>query len=306
MSLKRVALLPRNTVSDEAARYLFRDREVEYVYCKMIADVFQATARGETDWSVIPIENTIEGSVSLHLDWLVHEVDLPVRAEWVYPSVLHLIGRTGETAAEAGGWDPQKIVRVISHPVAMAQCTKFLRARLPHVELSTVGSTSEAVELVRDNPGRGWAAIGTQIAARNMGLDVLEPRVTDHDNNFTRFFLVGHAPFERPDAKMHKTSILVTLPEDYPGALHQVLSAFAWRRINLSRIESRPTRKKLGNYYFYIDIEMSLDSVLLPAAIAEIEAIGCQVRILGSYPSFSYEEEPRGTAPPGAESGDRE
>jgi len=307
MSMRRVALLPRNTVSDEAARYLFRDREVEYVYCKMISDVFQATARGETDWSVIPIENTIEGSVSLHLDWLVHEVDLPVRAEWVYPSVLHLIGRTGETAAESGGWDPHKIVRVISHPVAMAQCNKFLRARLPHAELITVGSTSEAVELVRDNPGRGWAAIGTQIAARNMGLDVLEPRVMDHDNNFTRFFLVGHAPFERPDAKMHKTSILVTLPEDYPGALHQVLSAFAWRRINLSRIESRPTRKKLGNYYFYIDIEMSLDSVLLPAAIGEIEAIGCQVRILGSYPSFSYEEEPpRGTAPPGAESGDRD
>jgi len=307
MSLKRVALLPRNTVSDEAARHLLRGMEVEYVYCKMISDVFQATARGETDWSVIPIENTIEGSVSLHLDWLVHEVDLPVRAEWVYPSVLHLIGRFDEARADDGGWSPQKIVRVYSHPVAMAQCTKFLRSRLPHAEPVTVGSTSEAVEIVRVNPGRGWAAIGTRIAAENMGLDVLQPRVMDHDNNFTRFFLVGHAPFERPDANLHKTSILVTLPEDYPGALHQVLSAFAWRRINLSRIESRPTRKKLGNYYFYIDIEMSLDSVLLPAALAEIEAIGCQVRILGSYPSFSYEAEPPGgKASPGKESGARD
>lgn len=289
MSVRRVALLPRSTVSDEAARYLFRHEPVEFVYCKMIADVFQATVRGETDWSVVPIENTIEGSVSLHLDWLVHEVNLPVRAEWVYPSVQNLIGRRDEVAGADGGWDPQKIVRVISHPVAMAQCNKFLRSRLPHAELVTVGSTSEAVEIVRDNPGRGWAAIGTLTAARDMGLDVLEPGVTDHDNNFTRFLLVGHTPFERPDAKLRKTSILVTLPEDYPGALHQVLSAFAWRRINLSRIESRPTRKKLGNYYFYIDIEMSLDSVLLPAAIAEIEAIGCQVRILGSYPSLPYE-----------------
>ena len=287
--VRRVALLPRSTVSDEAARYLFRHEPVEFVYCKMIADVFQATARGETDWSVVPIENTIEGSVSLHLDWLVHEVNLPVRAEWVYPSVQNLIGRRDEVAGPDGGWDPLKIVKVFSHPVAMAQCNAFLRSRLPHAELEAVSSTSEAVQIVKDHPGRGWAAIGTFTAARNMGLDVLEPRVTDHDNNFTRFLLVGHTPFERPEAKLHKTSILVTLPEDYPGALHQVLSAFAWRRINLSRIESRPTRKKLGSYYFYIDIEMSLDSVLLPAAIAEIEAIGCQVRILGSYPSLPYE-----------------
>ncbi|UUZ97434.1 ACT domain-containing protein [Paenibacillus sp. P25] len=88
-----------------------------------------------------------------------------------------------------------------------------------------------------------------------------------------------------------KTTILVTLPEDFPGALHQVLSAFAWRRINLSRIESRPTKKRLGNYFFYIDIEASMDSVLLPAALQEIEAIGCQVRILGNYPTYSYEPE---------------
>ncbi|WP_229106933.1 ACT domain-containing protein, partial [Paenibacillus sp. 1001270B_150601_E10] len=78
-----------------------------------------------------------------------------------------------------------------------------------------------------------------------------------------------------------------TLPEDFPGALHQVLAAFSWRRINLSRIESRPTKRKLGSYYFYIDIELSLESVLLPSAIAEIEALGCQVRVLGSYPSYS-------------------
>jgi prephenate dehydratase len=83
---------------------------------------------------------------------------------------------------------------------------------------------------------------------------------------------------------------LITLPEDYPGALHQVLAAFAWRKINLSKIESRPTKKKLGNYYFYIDIEMALDTVLLPSALEEIEALGCQVRILGSYPSFTYEQ----------------
>jgi prephenate dehydratase len=289
MTKRKVALLPSGTVSDEATRYLFRGEDVEFVYCKMIADVFQSTVNGRADWSVIPIENTIDGSVSLHMDWLVHEVDLPIRAEWVFPSIQNLIGSKSELAGEDRSWDPRKITKVMSHPVAMAQCLQFVRANLPHAELETLSSTSEAVRMVKDNPGVGWAAIGTKLAAVELGLDVLEEGVTDHDNNYTRFLLVGNTPFERPQAPLQKTSILITLPEDYPGALHQVLSAFAWRRINLSKIESRPTKKKLGNYYFYIDIELSLDTVLLPAAIAEIEAIGCQVRMLGSYPSLPYE-----------------
>lgn len=286
---KSVALLPQGTVSDEAIRYFFRNDDVEFVYCKMIADVFQSTAKGHTDWSVIPIENTIDGSVSLHIDWLVHEVDLPIRAEWVYPSIQNLIGSASELAGEDGSWDPSKIVKVMSHPVAMAQCLQFVRSKLPHAELETLGSTAEAVQMVKNNPGKGWAAFGTKLAASDMELDVLETGVTDHDNNFTRFLLVGNTLYEKADAPHQKTSILITLPEDYPGALHQVLSAFAWRRVNLSKIESRPTKKKLGSYYFYIDIELSLDTVLLPAALAEIEAIGCQVRLLGSYPSIPYE-----------------
>ncbi|WP_276352808.1 prephenate dehydratase [Cohnella caldifontis] len=291
MSARRsVAVLPKGTVSDEAVRYLFHDRDVEPVYCKTIAQVFQTVDSGRTDWGAIPIENTIDGSVNLHMDWLVHEVDLPIRAEWVYPSIQNLIGRREELSGEEGSWDPGKIAKVFSHPVAMAQCRQFLRAKLPHAEQETLPSTSQAVQLVQENPGRGWAAIGTSLAAADFGLDVLEAGVTDHDNNFTRFLLVGRVPFESPKSVSERTTVLVTLPEDYPGALHQVLSAFAWRRINLSRIESRPTKKKLGSYYFYIDIEMSLNTVLLPAAIEEIKAIGSQVRVLGSYPTIPYQE----------------
>ncbi|MFC5402072.1 prephenate dehydratase [Cohnella soli] len=291
-SRKKVALLPRGTVSDEAVRYMFRGQDVEFVYCKMIADVFQSTANGHTDWSVIPIENTIDGSVNLHIDWLVHEVDLPIRAEWVFPSIQNLIGDASELSSDGNPahWEADKIKKVMSHPVAMAQCLQFVRSRLPHAELETLNSTAEAVRTVKSNPGKGWAAFGTKLAAADMELDVLEEGVTDHDNNFTRFLLVGNAPYENATATTYKTSILVTLPEDYPGALHQVLSAFAWRRINLSKIESRPTKKKLGSYYFYIDVELALDTVLMPAAIAEIEAIGCQVRLLGSYPSLPYEQ----------------
>ena len=285
---RKAACLPVGTVSDEAARYLFRGQDVQLVYCKTIDQVFQAADAGETDWAVIPIENTIEGSVSFHMDWLVHEVDLPIRAEWVYPSLQNLIGRREEFSDGQGSWDPAKVRKVFSHPVAMAQCHKFLRSKLPHAEKETLSSTSEAVQWVAKNPGNGWTAIGTKVAAEEFGLEVLEAGVMDHDNNYTRFVLAGRTPYESDRPSRDKTTILVTLPEDYPGALHQVLSAFAWRRINLSRIESRPTKKKLGSYYFYIDIELSMNTVLLPAAIQEIEAIGCQVRILGSYPSFSY------------------
>ncbi|RXZ84521.1 prephenate dehydratase [Paenibacillaceae bacterium] len=286
-----VALLPEGSTSDEAARYLFVGKEVDWHYYKPIADVFLSTSGGHTDYSVIPIENTIEGSVNLHVDWMVNEVALPIQAEWVYPSIQNIIGRAAEVTGDTGLIDYSRVVKVLSHPVAMAQCTQFLRANLGHAEWEHVSSTVEAVRIVKENPASGWVAIGTKAGAELHGLDILQRSVTDHNNNHTRFLLLGERPLTEVESQTRKTTILVTLPEDYPGALHQVLSAFAWRRINLSRIESRPTKKKLGNYYFYIDIEMSLDSVLLPSAIAEIEAIGCQVRILGSYPSFSYQDD---------------
>lgn len=283
-----VALLPQGSTSDEAAQYLFGGAEVDYCYYKPIADVFLSTSGGKTDYSVIPIENTIEGSVSLHVDWLVHEVELPIQAEWVYPSLQNLIGYGSELLGQDGSLNGERIVKVLSHPVALAQCSQFLRAYLPHAELEQVSSTVEAVRLVKENPGAGWAAIGTRAGAGLHGLDIVRTSVTDHSNNYTRFLLVGQRPFEVRTSDRRKTSILVSLNEDYPGALHQVLSAFSWRRINLSKIESRPTKKQLGNYYFYIDIEMSSDAVLLQSAFSEIEAIGHQIRILGSYPSFTY------------------
>jgi len=285
-----VALLPAGSVSDEAAKQLFGGQPMNWDHHRLIADVFLSTVNGVANYSVIPIENTIEGSVSLHVDWLVHEVNLPIQAEWVYPSIQNLIGKQADLVGENGEIEYSRIKKVISHPVAIAQCLQFLRTHLPHAETETVGSTSEGVRIARDNPGAGWVAIGTTTAASNNQLDIINRGITDHDNNYTRFLLVGEEPFTARHSDTRKTSILITLPEDYPGALHQVLSAFAWRKINLSKIESRPTKKKLGNYYFYIDIEMALDTVLLPAAIAEIEAIGCQVRILGTYPSFTFEQ----------------
>ncbi|WP_058302195.1 prephenate dehydratase [Gorillibacterium timonense] len=299
--MKRIAVLgPYGTVTDESARYFFRDAggEYEFIPYKQIAEVFRATANGETDWSVIPIENAIDGSVSLHMDYLIHENQLPIQAEWVYPSIQNLIGRrpsgwqeeNSSQAAEDNGEKPYDHVRkVISIPVAIAQCRKFLGAELPEVELEHVASTAEGVRLVSAGADEAVAAIGTQLAAKLYGLEVLAPNITDHQNNYTRFVLVGEQRPELAESELHKTTIIVTLPEDFPGALHQVLATFAWRRINMTKIESRPTKLKLGTYYFYIDVEESLDSVLLQAALAEIEALRCQVRVMGSYPTYPYE-----------------
>ncbi|AWV35428.1 prephenate dehydratase [Paenibacillus odorifer] len=290
--MKSIAVLPQGSVSHEALLHLFNGEPVKLVHHKLISDVFLSTANGTTDYSVIPIENTIEGSVSLHIDWLINEVDLPMQTEWIFPSIQNLIGNPREFTDTDGNKDFTKMVKILSHPVAMAQCMQFVRKHAPGAELESVGSTSEAVEIVKNNPGKGWAAIGTALGAATHGLEIVDRQITDHNNNYTRFVLVGPQKIDLPRSSTGvKTSVLVTLPEDFPGALHQVLAAFSWRKLNLSRIESRPTKKKLGTYYFYIDVLEPIESVLLPGAIEEISALGCQVRILGSYPTYTYEEE---------------
>ncbi|WP_344911502.1 prephenate dehydratase, partial [Paenibacillus hodogayensis] len=286
--MKRIAFLgPEGTVSQESARYFFAEGPYEFVPYALMSDVFAATADGTVDYGVVPIENTIEGSVKHHIDLLVEEETLPIQGEWVYPSIQNLIGRK-PAAAASGEAQFASVRRIVSKDVAVAQCQEFLRSKLPNAEFEYVSSTAEGVRMAMESGDETVAAIGTRMSAELYGLDLLAENITDHDNNYTRFIVVGKDRLAKHCSDQQKTTILVTLPEDYPGALHQVLSAFAWRRINLSKIESRPTKKKLGSYYFYMDIEMSLDTVLLPAALQEIEAIGCQVRTLGSYPIFAY------------------
>lgn len=285
--MKRIAVLGPGTFTEESAHYFLGTDGYEYVSLKTIEDVFLSTVSGKTDLSVIPIENTFEGSVRLHIDWLVNEMELPIQAEWDYPISVNLLGKKipGETPEQMY----ERIRKIYSHHVTPAQCREFVKEHLPHAEFELVGSNGEAARLVKELNTPDIAAIGPLAAAAMYGLDVLAGNIHDHQNNFTRFVIVGSKPGPLKPSDYWKTTVVVTLPEDFPGALHQVLSAFAWRRINLSKIESRPTKKKLGTYYFYIDIEASMDSVLLSAAIEEIRALGCLVRILGCYPSYSYE-----------------
>lgn len=305
--MKRIALLGPGTFSDESAQHFLKEQSCEFVYHKLISDVFLSTTNGESEYSVVPIENTIEGSVSLHMDWIVHEVDLPIQAEWVYPIDMNLVGYmpdsyAGQQQGDAADSDTDSdkfghIRKVLSHAVALTQCRQFLRKHIPHAEVELVSSTAECIRLVKTMNDPSVAAIGPMNAALLYQVPVLARSIQDHQDNMTRFLLLGHKPIELGPIKQMKTTILVTLPEDYPGGLHQMLSAFAWRRINLTRIESRPTKRKLGTYYFYIEIEGTLDSVLLPAALQEIEAIGCQVRTLGCYPCYTYSNPEKTVSP---------
>ncbi|MBU8714809.1 MULTISPECIES: prephenate dehydratase [Brevibacillus] len=279
---KKLAFLgPRGTFTEEAARTLTQRQPLSLVPYPSIIDVLDAVSNKEVAFGVVPMENSIEGTVNSTLDWLIHEVDLPILAELALPITQNLLVAKREQALPLSA-----ITKVLSHPQAIAQSHNFLRENLPHAKIEYMNSTALAAKTVSEHPEEPWAAVGTKLNVEIYPLEFAREQIQDYSNNYTRFVLVGTEPLELQASSREKTTILVTLPEDFPGALYQVLAAFAWRKVNLSRIESRPTKKALGSYYFVIDIEQKMDDVLLPGAFAEIEAIGCQVRQLGTYPFY--------------------
>ncbi|WP_307336920.1 prephenate dehydratase [Caldalkalibacillus uzonensis] len=288
----RVAYLgPAGTYTEEALLGLCKLMpalgQATFVARPTIADCLLDCDRGNVDYAMVPMENSIEGSVNMTLDWLIHHVEIPIRSE-----IALLISHHALVHPDRKDSPFSNVEKVLSHPQAIAQCHQFIRQHCPHALIEYTKSTAEAAEYVAHHPEQKLVAIGPRVAGETYGLYEALANIEDHPNNYTRFVLVGHESvngqsIEAPKMqRTDKTSILVTLPEDFPGALHQVLSAFAWRKLNLTRIESRPTKKKLGSYFFIIDIGQGMDDTLVPGAIAEIEALGCQVRLLGSYPCY--------------------
>ncbi|MGE5702320.1 MAG: prephenate dehydratase [Clostridia bacterium] len=283
--MKKLAFLgPFGTFSQEAARAVPIPEQVEYLPQASIIEVLDAVWNDKAELGVVPVENSIEGTVNSTLDWLIHQVDLPIWAEIALPISQHLVVAKREKPLELS-----EITKVLSHPHAIAQVHNFIKEHLPHAVVETVNSTALAARIVSEHPEETWAAVAPRLTPEIYPLQFAKENIEDFPNNFTRFALVSKEPVVLPPSSMEKTTILVTLPEDFPGALYQVLAAFAWRKINLSRIESRPTKKGLGSYHFVIDIEQRMDDVLMPGAFAEIEAIGCQVRQLGTYPLYTYQ-----------------
>jgi prephenate dehydratase len=283
-NIMKIAFLgPKATFTDIAVRELFpADERIPYI---TIPDCLDAVMKDEVDACVVPLENALEGSVNITLDYLIHEMKLPILAEVTAPIRQHLMVHPKYK-------DDWKSIEVIySHSHAIAQCHKFLHQHCKGMKRISVTSTAAAAQYVYEHPEEKAAAIANELAAKEYQLAIAEGDIHDFDFNHTRFIVLAKEPLEFTNEPLkvagNKTTLMITLPaDDRSGALHQVLSAFAWRKLNLSKIESRPTKTGLGNYFFIIDVEMMMDEVLIPGAIAELEALGCSVDVLGSYPYF--------------------
>ncbi|WP_331713729.1 prephenate dehydratase [Lentibacillus sp. JNUCC-1] len=280
---------PKGTFTEMAARTAFPSGELHA--CKTIPECMEDVVRGAVDYCIVPIENAIEGSVNLTIDYLVHQQALPIVAEVVVPIKQHLMVHP----QHANAW--QNVTGIHSHPQAISQCHHFLTGTFPDAGHTFKNSTAEAAQWVKNHPEECLGAIGNEAAAQLYGLEIVKWNVHDYNNNHTRFVVLSgesaRLELDHKTALKNKTTMIITLPSNFPGALHQVLSAFMWRQINLSKIESRPTKTGLGNYFFIIDADQVKDNVLIPGVQAELEALGCHVSIIGSYPCYSAEERAR-------------
>ncbi|MBB6449519.1 prephenate dehydratase [Geomicrobium halophilum] len=285
--MKKVAYLgPKGTFTELAAvTFLNESTRIPY---KDIPSCLQALDNQEVDGAIVPLENAIEGSVNITLDYLVHKHNLPIVAELAIPIAQHLL------VHEDNASDLQALEAVYSHPQAIAQCHEYLMEQFSEAQWVYATSTAQAAKEVSEDPSLKRGVIANELAAQKYGLQIVAENIHDFPNNHTRFVLLSSKEerFELEQSRQEKTTIVVTLPSDYPGALHQVLSAFSWRKLNLSKIESRPMKTGIGHYFFIIDIDHAYDKVLLPGALEEMKAIGCKTRVLGTYPSaVIYEEQ---------------
>lgn len=280
--LKAAYLGPKATFTDMAVQSAFP--HIETRPYMTIPDCMRAVENKEVHIAVVPLENALEGSVNLTIDYLFHEVNLPIVAEIIVPIQQHLMVHRDH----ALNW--QQVEKILSHSHAIAQCHKYLHREFPHATLEQTTSTAAAAKFVSEHPEMKIAAIANKAAAQKYQLDIVEKNIHDYSFNHTRFIVLSNLSTDVQialDAQTEKTTMMLTLPKNRSGALHQVLSAFAWRNIDLSKIESRPLKTGLGDYFFIIDINQKMDEVLLPNAITEIETLGCTVKVLGSYCSYA-------------------
>lgn len=271
--MARLAYLgPPGTFTEEAAlRYQPAAELVPYASEVAVA---AAVESGEADEGVLAIENSLEGSVPRTLDLLIHESTLAIRRELILPIEHCLIVRPGMREED---------VRVIySHPHTFGQCRRYLERRFPGVRQEAALSNAAAVQEILKLEGA--AAIGSARAAELHGAQVLARGIQDDPHNKTRFVVL--AKEDSPPSGRDKTSIAFTVAHDRPGTLVAVLHEFSDRGINLTKIESRPSREELGIYVFLIDLEGHREEPVVAEALAGVRAQAQYFRVLGSYPRF--------------------
>jgi prephenate dehydratase len=270
---------PQGTFTQEALIADTRGTEVEMVPFPTIYDTVMAVHGQTVERALVPIENSLEGSVNATLDALAMETeDVAIVGEVVHPIRHCLIARTVlELSA---------IEVVVSHPQANAQCARFIRTRLPQAQVLAGTSTAEAVRAVAEHDGP-WAALGNRVAAEHYGCQVLRAGVEDVADNETRFVWLARVGAAAPaTAGPFKTAVVFWgVGSEAPGWLVACLSQFATRGINLTRIESRPRKQGLGRYMFFVDLEGRADDPPIAAGLQALSAHVERLRVLGSFPS---------------------
>jgi prephenate dehydratase len=256
--------------SEAASRQV--SAEASLVPCKSFEDVFAAVASQAVDYGVLPIENSIGGSIHRNFDLLV-EHQLPIVGELEVPVVHHLLALPGRALAD--------VRRIYSHPQALAQCDRFLRT-LNGVEIIATYDTAGSAKMIADERMQDAAAIASARAAEVFGLVPLKSSIQDYDNNTTRFLIVGERPLSADPSD--KTTIVFTLTNE-PGALFKALSTFALRGIGLTKLESRPMPGRKWEYLFYADLTAAPTDPACERALAHLAEFAPMLRILGSYSS---------------------
>ena len=257
--------------SEAASRQVAVDAEL--VPCRAFEDVFAAVAGDAVQYGVLPIENSIGGSIHRNFDLLL-EHQLPIVGELEVPVVHHLLALPGRTLAD--------VKRIYSHPQALAQCDRFLRTLSGGVEITATYDTAGSAKMIAQQRLEDAAAIASARAAEVFGLVPLESSIQDYQNNTTRFLVIGRLPLST--ATPDKTSIVFTLTNE-PGALFKAISVFALRAIDLTKLESRPIPDRKWEYLFYVDLAAARDDVACARALAHLAEFAPMVRVLGSYPS---------------------
>ena len=264
---------PRGTFTEAAVRALHGD-EVSREPCASIEATLEAVRSGAALLGVVPIESSVEGAVTATLDELAAGAELVIRAEVLVPVEFALLARPGSRLSA---------IKVVSgHPQAQAQCRKWLAAQLPAAEWIPAPSNADAARQAAE--GQVDAALAGRFAAELYGLDVLADSVHDRDGAITRFVEVSLPGQLPPPGAADRTSVVAFLADDHPGALMEILGQFASRRVNLTRIESRPTGDGIGRYCFFIDCEGHVAHPGVGEALMGLRRACSDVRFLGSYP----------------------
>lgn len=263
---------PPGTFSEVAAHRYSEGKNYELVECSSLENIFRGVASGILEEGLVPVENSTEGSVGIVFDLLAGPFDLAVRGEVLLPVTHSLLVRPGVALS--------KIEKVLSHPQALAQCRGLLQKELPNVDWQECSSTAAAAVLVARQE-RHWGALAPAAAARVYGLDVLIPEANDCPHNVTRFFAIGREQLPCFGDRC-KTSLVFGVC-DHPGTLYLVLREFALRGINLTRIESRPAKKRLGEYIFFLDFTGSSADPSVQDLLGTLSRITTGLKLLGSY-----------------------